>query len=912
MRDSVVEMLKDFLDTDETWYDDRRIGFVVSVGDGIARVQGMRYVQAGAMVLFKRSGLRGMALNLENEQTGVVIFGDESNIIENDWVVSTNEILSINVGMGLLGRVVDALGNPIDGKGPVESTIRYRIERSAPGIIVRESVSEPLQTGIKAIDSLVPIGRGQRELIIGDRQTGKTAIAVDAVINQANFNNVDLDRALDIFANHCSSMEGEYDWGVVADEQRVIHYFDGVDMRAAFAQFRDVEIKLFEGYFDSLVATPTLTTTNPVKYGFLQTLFAWYGHNARMRLLPKFALDVDGEPAASGYLVAEADEGQHGEEAVFYASDFYLDLDYVRQVQAVYDAYKRMCYCIYVAVGQKRSTVVKIVETLKETNAFDYSIIVAATASDPASMQFLAPYAGSSIAEYFRDSGRHALIIYDDLSKQAVAYRQMSLLLRRPPGREAFPGDVFYLHSRLLERSSKLRTDRKADYDERLYQGGSLTALPIVETQAGDVSAYIPTNVISITDGQIYLEAELFYKGVKPAVNPGLSVSRVGSAAQVVNMKRVCGSMKLELAQYRERKEFSKFGANLDESTKFLLNRGDHLVELLKQSQYKPLAVEKQILTIFGGVRGYFDAVDLAAVTATEEALHQFVDRSHIAGHYMDLLRRNYEINLSVLAHIFELFFLDRSNAEKLSKNERIKNNYSSLFARQFKGGLFASVAQQFVRDLPLLGGAVDNGSALNELAQTTAAGYAMLVDDEAELLTDLAFDQLSATSKFEVTAGSMDLDEIDTTLLTYAVDTMASLTVPSALDRAFAQYFAQEILPVFKAQTNAVVRKLGSMWAHTLFDGAYLAACIQPFSFGTANVLALANGVDSLALVGDQLADGAAAFDAQQFEIQGLAEDSFAATRATTNVVFFNNLGQESDSFDIDSSYLKKIVVTY
>ncbi len=441
------------------------VGQVLSVGDGIARVYGLDNVQAGEMVEFP-GGIKGMALNLEVDNVGVVIFGDDRSIREGDTVKRTGTIVDVPVGKGLLGRVVDALGNPIDGKGPIQGADRRRVEVKAPGIIPRKSVHEPMQTGLKAIDSLVPVGRGQRELIIGDRQTGKTAVAIDTFINQKGIN-------------------------------------------------------------------------------------------------------------ASG------------------------------------DESKKL-YCIYVAVGQKRSTVAQIVKTLEDAGAMEYSIVVAATASEPAPLQFLAPYTGCTMGEFFRDNGMHALIVYDDLSKQAVAYRQMSLLLRRPPGREAYPGDVFYLHSRLLERAAKMNDDNGA---------GSLTALPVIETQAGDVSAYIPTNVISITDGQIFLETELFYQGIRPAINVGLSVSRVGSAAQIKAMKQVAGSIKLELAQYREMAAFAQFASDLDASTQKLLNRGARLTELLKQPQFKPMPVEEQVAAIFAGVRGYLDAIPTARINEFEQKM---------------------------------------------------------------------------------------------------------------------------------------------------------------------------------------------------------------------------------------------------------------------------------------------------
>ena len=455
------------------------IGRVVSVGDGIARVYGLNKIQAGEMVEFA-NGVKGMALNLENENVGIVIFGSDTGIKEGDIVKRTGAIVDVPVGMGLLGRVVDALGVPIDGKGPLSDVVRKRVEVKAPGIISRKSVHEPMQSGLKAVDSLVPIGRGQRELIIGDRQTGKTAIAIDTILNQKQIN--------------------------------------------------------------------TVSDKNSVGSGSNQKL-----------------------------------------------------------------------YCVYVAIGQKRSTVAQLVKILSEAGALEYSIIVAATASDPAPLQFLAPYSGCAMGEYFRDNGMHALIIYDDLSKQSVAYRQMSLLLRRPPGREAFPGDVFYLHSRLLERAAKMSDQTGA---------GSLTALPVIETQAGDVSAYIPTNVISITDGQIFLETELFYRGIRPAINVGLSVSRVGSAAQMKAMKQVCGSLKLELAQYREVAAFAQFGSDLDAATQYLLNRGARLTEILKQPQYSPIPIEKQIVVIYAAVKGYLDQIPISSITQYEQELIHAIDPS--------------------------------------------------------------------------------------------------------------------------------------------------------------------------------------------------------------------------------------------------------------------------------------------
>ena len=461
----VTKLLKDQIKNFGEKAEVSEIGKVLSVGDGIARVFGLDNVQAGEMVEFE-DGSKGMALNLENDNVGVVIFGDDRNIKEGDTIKRTNAIVDVPVGKELLGRVVDGLGNPIDGKGPLSAKNRKRVEVKAPGIIPRQSVNEPMQTGLKSIDSLIPIGRGQRELIIGDRQTGKTAVAIDAIINQKKINE-------------------------------------------------------------------------------------------------------------------SSDE-------------------------------KKKLYCVYVAIGQKRSTVAQITKTLEEAGALEYTTIVAATASDSAPLQFLAPYTGCTIGEYFRDNGMHALIVYDDLSKQAVAYRQMSLLLRRPPGREAYPGDVFYLHSRLLERAAKL--NEKSG-------GGSLTALPIIETQAGDVSAYIPTNVISITDGQIFLETELFNQGIRPAVNVGLSVSRVGSAAQTKAMKKVAGSIKLELAQYREMAAFAQFGSDLDASTQQLLNRGAKLTELLKQNQYSPMTVAEQVISVYTGVKGYLDNLELNKIKDFESGV---------------------------------------------------------------------------------------------------------------------------------------------------------------------------------------------------------------------------------------------------------------------------------------------------
>ena len=442
------------------------VGQVLSVGDGIARVFGLDQVQAGEMVEFPKAGVKGMALNLERDNVGCVIFGSDNQIAEGDEVRRLGEIVDVPVGRGLLGRVVNPLGEPIDGKGPIQATERRRVDVKAPGIIPRKSVHEPVQTGLKAIDTLIPVGRGQRELIIGDRQTGKTAVAIDTILNQKTVNAGD-----------------------------------------------DESAKL---------------------------------------------------------------------------------------------------YCIYVAIGQKRSTVAQIVRTLEERGALDYTIVVSATASEPAPLQFLAPFAGCAMGEWFRDNGMHGLIIYDDLSKQAVAYRQMSLLLRRPPGREAYPGDVFYLHSRLLERAAKLNEDNGS---------GSLTALPLIETQANDVSAYIPTNVISITDGQIFLETDLFYQGIRPAVNVGISVSRVGSSAQIKAMKQVAGPIKGELAQYREMAAFAKFGSDLDASTQKMLARGERLTELLKQPQYSPLAVEEQVAVIYAGTRGYLDAFPVNSIGRFQEGL---------------------------------------------------------------------------------------------------------------------------------------------------------------------------------------------------------------------------------------------------------------------------------------------------
>jgi F-type H+/Na+-transporting ATPase subunit alpha len=469
----ISRVIKDQIASFGTEAEVSETGQVLSVGDGIARIHGLDNVQAGEMVAFA-NGVQGMALNLEADNVGVVIFGSDSEIKEGDVVKRTGTIVDVPVGRGLLGRVVDGLGNPIDGKGPIVSDQRSRVEVKAPGIIPRQSVHEPVQTGLKALDALVPVGRGQRELIIGDRQTGKTAVAIDTFINQK-----------------------------------------------------------------------------------------------------------------------EAHKGKNDADKLF---------------------------CIYVAIGQKRSTVAQIVRALEENGAMEYTVVVAATASEPAPLQFLAPYTGCAMGEYFRDNGMHALIVYDDLSKQAVAYRQMSLLLRRPPGREAYPGDVFYLHSRLLERAAKLNKDNGS---------GSLTALPIIETQAGDVSAYIPTNVISITDGQIFLETDLFFQGIRPAINVGLSVSRVGSAAQTKAMKKVSGSIKLELAQYREMAAFAQFGSDLDASTQKLLNRGARLTELLKQKQFSPMPFEEQTASIFAGTNGYLDTIPVSDVTRYEAAMISDLRANH-------------------------------------------------------------------------------------------------------------------------------------------------------------------------------------------------------------------------------------------------------------------------------------------
>ncbi len=499
----ISAILKEQIENFGTEADVAEVGQVLSVGDGVARVYGLDNVRAGEMVEFP-GGIKGMALNLETDNVGIVIFGGDRDIKEGDTVKRTGAIVDVPVGRGLLGRVVDGLGNPIDGKGPIEETERRRVDVKAPGIIPRKSVHEPMQTGLKAIDSLIPIGRGQRELIIGDRQTGKTAIALDTIINQKAIN---------------------------------------------------------QGADDS-----------------------------------------------------------------------------------------RKLYCIYVAIGQKRSSVAQFVKTLEDHGALEYSIIVAATASEPAPLQFLAPYAGCAMGEFFRDNGGHAVIFYDDLSKQAVAYRQRSLLLRRPPGREAYPGDVFYLHSRLLERAAKMNDD---------HGGGSLTALPVIETQAGDVSAYIPTNVISITDGQIFLETALFYKGIRPAVNVGLSVSRVGSAAQIKAMKQVAGSIKLELAQYREMEAFSQFASDLDASTQRLLARGVRLTELLKQQQYRPLPVEEQVVAIYSGVRGYLDKLPVNKVTEFEERLLSEVRAN--GEDLLETLRTEREITDATEAKLKE--FVDKFSA---------------------------------------------------------------------------------------------------------------------------------------------------------------------------------------------------------------------------------------------------------
>jgi len=482
----ISAILKEQIANFGTEADVAEVGQVLSVGDGIARIYGLDKVQAGEMVEFP-GGVKGMALNLETDNVGVVIFGEDRGIKEGDTVKRTGAIVEVPVGRGLLGRVVDGLGNPIDGKGPLTDVKMQRVEVKAPGIIPRKSVHEPMQTGLKAIDSLVPIGRGQRELIIGDRQTGKTAVALDAILNQ-------------------------------------------------------------------------------------------------------------------------------------------------RAINAGTDESKKL-YCVYVAIGQKRSTVAQFVKTLADYGALEYSIVVAATASEPAPLQFLAPYTGCAMGEFFRDNAMHALIIYDDLSKQAVAYRQMSLLLRRPPGREAYPGDVFYVHSRLLERAAKLNDANGA---------GSLTALPVIETQAGDVSAYIPTNVISITDGQIFLETELFYKGIRPAINVGLSVSRVGSAAQIKAMKQVAGTIKLDLAQYREMAAFSQFASDLDASTQRLLARGARLTELLKQAQFSPLPVEEQVVSIFAGVRGLLDKVEVKDINRCELAL--LADMRARGGDILDAIRTDREL----------------------------------------------------------------------------------------------------------------------------------------------------------------------------------------------------------------------------------------------------------------------------
>ena len=501
----ISSVIKDQIANFETKADVAEVGTVLSVGDGIARVYGLDQVQAGEMVEFP-GGIKGMALNLEMDNVGVSIFGDDTGIKEGDTVKRTGEIVDVPVGKELLGRVVDGLGNPIDGKGAIQSSEKRRIELKAPGIIPRQSVSEPMQTGIKALDALVPVGRGQRELIIGDRQTGKTAVAIDTILNQKSVNQSDNE--------------------------------------------------------------------------------------------------------------------------------------------------KEKLYCIYVAIGQKRSTVAQIVKTLEDNGAMEYTIVVSATASEPAPLQFLSAYTGCTMGEFFRDNGMHALIVYDDLSKQAVAYRQMSLLLRRPPGREAYPGDVFYIHSRLLERAAKMSDE---------HGGGSLTALPIIETQAGDLSAYIPTNVISITDGQIFLETNLFFAGIRPAINVGLSVSRVGSAAQTKAMKKIAGPVKLELAQYREMAAFAQFASDLDASTKQLLDRGARLVEILKQGQYSPLTVSEQVVSIYAGVRGYLDKVAVNDVVRFETEVLNEMRSSHAdlleaIANEKELSKENDDKLKSILDNIVEKF----------------------------------------------------------------------------------------------------------------------------------------------------------------------------------------------------------------------------------------------------------------
>ena len=501
----ISSVIKDQIANFETKADVAEVGTVLSVGDGIARVYGLDQVQAGEMVEFP-GGIKGMALNLEMDNVGVSIFGDDTGIKEGDTVKRTGEIVDVPVGKELLGRVVDGLGNPIDGKGPIQSKEKRRIELKAPGIIPRQSVSEPMQTGIKALDALVPVGRGQRELIIGDRQTGKTAVAIDTILNQKSVNQ---------------------------------------------------------------------------------------SNNEKDKL-----------------------------------------------------------YCIYVAIGQKRSTVAQIVKTLEDNGAMEYTIVVSATASEPAPLQFLSAYTGCTMGEFFRDNGMHALIVYDDLSKQAVAYRQMSLLLRRPPGREAYPGDVFYIHSRLLERAAKMSDE---------HGGGSLTALPIIETQAGDLSAYIPTNVISITDGQIFLETNLFFAGIRPAINVGLSVSRVGSAAQTKAMKKIAGPVKLELAQYREMAAFAQFASDLDASTKQLLDRGARLVEILKQGQYSPLTVSEQVVSIYAGVRGYLDKVAVNDVVRFETEVLNEMRSSHsdlldAIANEKELSKENDDKLKSILDNLVEKF----------------------------------------------------------------------------------------------------------------------------------------------------------------------------------------------------------------------------------------------------------------
>jgi F-type H+-transporting ATPase subunit alpha len=732
-------------------------GLVSSISDGIITIIGLADVCYGEMIeiIADYQFLSGMVLNIEQDKISAILFSSDINVKPGLEVFKTNILMSVPVGDSLLGRIVDPLGMPLDSDSLLFAKDSRFMDSMAPSIISRKSVNTPLETGLKVIDSMVPIGHGQRELIIGDTKTGKTSIAIDSIINQKG--------------------------------------------------------------------TDTL--------------------------------------------------------------------------------------CIYVAIGQKRSSVARIAKILEEKDCLNFTVIVAATASDSAALQYVAPYCGCAMGEHFMHQGLRVLIIYDDLSKHAVSYRQLSLLLRRPPGREGYPGDVFYLHSRLLERAAKLKINKFGEYNDKLFEGGSLTALPIVETQAGDVSAYIPTNVISITDGQIYLETELFYKGIKPAVNPGLSVSRVGSAAQVTNMRKICGSMKLELAQYRERKEFSKFGANLDEATKFLLNRGDRLVELLKQPQYRPLPIEKQILSIFGGLRGYFDEVDVNQIPTIEEELHKFVDSSAIATYFMDQLRRNYEINLDGLANVFDLFLFFRNSNKFINKN---KLNYSLQIFAYFKSNLLTSFTT----------GVYTNAlSTITDFNSSVSLIEGSVINETSELFNDLAViseEDLSVNStdlSFDLANTYFDFNQFFN-FNTYVYPLILKDAVRRLPELGFTAFFSNDISNKLNSLYNKLGKKNTNLVFGNLINSAkdlenyfynqlYVSAFLAPLSSSGFNIMYSINTPNPLEL---KLNSSNNVLFAALYEL-----NNEILPAAATLIGFGNNeLNSLDGNYEFENSYFKRNVINY